>query len=280
MMNLKRFLLNCCILLIFSVKLFSQDVLDYSNSLKYANYLFQTKQYRFSAVEYERVTFLEPSDTLAKLKLIQSYRLINKFNEADARLEKFFPEMNPDYPEKFAVEKFKLLFLEHRYTEASSFLLQNKTIDLSKNTEYKLGSLLMQNKWMETKTMAENYLIDHNSTPIFDSLYNISLQGLNIRYKSPVCAALMSTIIPGSGKVYTKQYKDGIYAFLIISAFSYLTYNSIHHDGFNAGSILYGSIALSFYSANIYGSFKSAIHYNQKKNKLLSSNIESIILNQ
>jgi len=279
-MNLKRLATSSCILLIFTIKLYSQDVWDYSNSLKYANYLFQSKQYRFSAIEYERVAYLEPTDSLAKLRIIQSYRLMNDYNNANAKLEKYFPGRSPNYPENFAIEKVKLLFFEQQYTETYSFLLENNTIDPTKKIEYELGSLLMQHKWMETKILTNEYLKSNQKTQSIDYLYNISLQGLNIRYKSPYSAALMSAIIPGSGKVYTKQLKDGIYAFLIISAFSYLTYNSINHNGLNAGSILYGSIAFSFYAANIYGSFKSALRYNKKKNQILTKNIENLLIEQ
>jgi hypothetical protein len=276
-MNRKQIIILCFIQLVSITKLFCQDVLDYSNSLKYANYLFQSKQYQFSAIEYERVTYLEPTDTLAKLRLIQSYRLMNDLPNAKARLEKYYPGSILNYPEKFAVEKIKLFFLEKQYSDAYSFLQENSTIELSKRTEYKLGSLLMQNNWAEAKSLTDDYLLSYQKTPAIDDLYKIALKGIQIKYKRPYCAALLSAIIPGSGKIYTNQWKDGIYAFLFISAISCLTYNSINHNGFNTGSILYGSVALSFYAANIYGSFISAGRYNQKKNRNLTKDIENIL---
>ncbi|HLP06264.1 MAG TPA: hypothetical protein VK152_12625, partial [Paludibacter sp.] len=47
-----------------------EDILNYGNSAKYAAHLFENKCYDLSAIEYERVVYLEPTDTLAKLRLV------------------------------------------------------------------------------------------------------------------------------------------------------------------------------------------------------------------
>jgi len=92
---------------------------------------------------------------------------------------------------------------------------------------------------------------------------------------------MFSSIVLGSGKLYTKQWKDGIYAFLIVSAFSWMTYNSIKTKGLNNGSsILLGAVAFIFYATNIFGSYKSAKTYNNKVNKDITKDVESIILKE
>lgn len=279
-MHHKDLILAIGIFILSTLKISGQvhDIMDYSHSADYANYLFSNKQYQYSAIEYERTTFLNPFDTLAKIRLIQSYRLLDDLKSANNCFEKFFSGDKLKYPEAFALEYVKLLFQEKRFIDVSCFIEGCQTISLSNKAKYEVGALLLQYRWEEAKTLTNEYFNSNQKTQTVDDLYNISLQGLNIRYKSPCCAALMSTIIPGSGKVYTKQWKDGIYAFLFISAFSYLTYNSITHNGLNAGSILYGSIALSFYTANIFGSYKSAKRYNQKENNLITRDIENFIL--
>jgi putative component of membrane protein insertase Oxa1/YidC/SpoIIIJ protein YidD/TM2 domain-containing membrane protein YozV len=78
------------------------------------------------------------------------------------------------------------------------------------------------------------------------------------KQKNPYLSALMSSIIPGSGKIYTNHIFDGLYSFLVCSTFSYLTYNSFKKHGFNYSTVIYGTLSISFYSANIYGSYKSA----------------------
>ncbi len=257
--------------------LYSQDLLNYSNSLKYANYLFQNKQYQFSAIEYERVIFLAPNDTLAKLRLVQSYRLMQDFKGAKDKLNFFCHDDLIFYSENFAIENLNILFHTQQYSTAFSFLQENKTINQLEGIEYKIGALLMQYKWTEAKTLAEKHLHSIHKPPKVNDLYNITLQGLDIKYKNKNCAALFSAIIPGSGKIYTKHYKDALFSFLFVSAFSWLTYQSVSDNGLNFKSVAFGSIAVCFYSANIYGSYKSADKFNQKANQNATRDVVKIL---
>ncbi len=76
--------------------------------------------------------------------------------------------------------------------------------------------------------------------------------------KSPWLAAVSSGVIPGMGKVYTGEWKDGLYACVIVTAFSWLAYRSVQKASVPY-TAFYGSMALSFYLGNIYGSWKSAL---------------------
>ena len=277
MILFKNLLFIICFLFLAQFKLFSQDLLNYSNSSKYANYLFQNKQYTLSAIEYERVSFMEPKDTLAKLRIVQSYRYMHDYKRAKDRIENLFPIKIANYPEDFAIEYFSILFHEYQFDKAFSFLYVNKTIEQSKRAEYLLSTLLMQYNWVEAKSYADSYLLSNQKPQKFDYLYNVALQGMDIKYKKPYCAALFSALIPGSGKIYTKNWKDGVYAFIVVSAFSWLTYNSVKNNGLNFNSVFFGTIAFSFYSANIYGSYKSAGRYNQKVNEQTTMEIQSIL---
>jgi TM2 domain-containing membrane protein YozV len=81
------------------------------------------------------------------------------------------------------------------------------------------------------------------------------------QYKRPLSAALLSTIIPGAGKIYTKQYGDAITAFIVTGLLGYFAVDNFHskHD-FRAG--IFTGLGLIFYAGNIYGSAASAQIYN------------------
>ena len=51
----------------------SQNIYDKNNSIKYANYLYELKQYNQAAEEYERVVFLAPDSLEFKYLLVNSY---------------------------------------------------------------------------------------------------------------------------------------------------------------------------------------------------------------
>jgi len=269
-----------CSLIWFSVltNLSAQDLLDYGNSLKYANYLFSTRQYDLSSIEFERVVFMEPTDTLAKLKLIKSYRYSGKIETARERLSAFFPGYPDLLPGDFSVEFLKLSFSANNYREGYDFLLNNKTIPDETRAEYHLGILAAQNRWTEAKSFADRYRYLMDKSEKFHSLNEICVNGLNTRYRKPWLAASLSAVIPGTGKIYSGNWKDAVFSFLLITGTSWLAYNSIHNNGFNLESVLIGSAALGFYSANVYGSYKSASHYNQSINQSFRNQVHDILV--
>ena len=75
----------------------------------------------------------------------------------------------------------------------------------------------------------------------------------------------MSAIIPGSGKFYTGRWRDGAVAFLFVSLNTWQAYRAFNKNGINSiYGWIFGTISLTFYSANIYGSYKSALNFNKK----------------
>ncbi len=267
-----------CVFLISGIAC-SQNLLDYSNSLKYADYLYNTNQYNLAAIEFERVVFLEPKDTLSKLKLIRSYRYLTEYKTAIERIEKYFPYSLNNIPEEISDEYVRNMLYENQFQEATGFLQTNKTMDVGIRTEYQLGIFIMQYKWPEAKLFADEQLGFLDKTERYDSLYTLINDGLNANYKSLLLAGSISAIVPGGGKVYCGNWIDGIFSFLFVTTSAWLTYKSYQKNGFNFNSALIGTFALSFYSANIYGSVKSAKRYNQKINQSFRSKADDILLN-
>jgi TM2 domain-containing membrane protein YozV len=84
-------------------------------------------------------------------------------------------------------------------------------------------------------------------------------------YKSETLAGILSAIIPGSGKIYTEDYGDGITAFLLTGLFSYLAYTNFEHDHYTRAWI-FTALGAGFYAGNVYGSVASAQIFNAKLN--------------
>ena len=257
----------------------SQNLLDYSNSLKYADYLFKTNQYKLAAVEFERVVFLEPKDTLSKLKLIQSCRYLTDYKTALIKIENYFPCSLNNLPKEFSEEYVRNMLYENQFQKAYGFLQTNRTLNIGIKTEYQLGIFILQYQWTEARRFADEHIDVLDKTERFDNLNSIINHGLNTRYKSPLLAGSISAIVPGGGKAYSGHWIDAIYSFLFVTTSSWLTYKSYQKNGFSFNSALIGSVALTFYSANIYGSVKSAKKYNQKINQSFRNEAEDILLN-
>lgn len=78
------------------------------------------------------------------------------------------------------------------------------------------------------------------------------------RRRSPVAAAAMSAVIPGSGKIYAGNLREGVSALITVGALAGMTVESISKNGMGDWRSI-GLAALSglFYAANIYGSYLS-----------------------
>ena len=78
--------------------------------------------------------------------------------------------------------------------------------------------------------------------------------------KSPLFAATLSAILPGSGRVYGgRLIMDGVYGLLLTSLAIQVAYRSIENG--SALSPFYGGIALIAYGGEIYRAYRTATYY-------------------
>ncbi len=277
MIHYKKLFLGFCTFLMTASAIDSQNLLDYENSRRFADYLFQTGQFELAAKEFERVIFLEPGDTLAKLKLIRSYRYIPDNVYAQARFKTIVRDESLIMSKDFSDEYVQILISLGQYENTLGFLKDNRPLDKTTKAEYQLGIYMLQHRWQEAGRFAEcnSELLDKSSR--FNDLNNIAKDGINIRYKNPFLAASFSAIVPGSGKLYTGRWKDSVFSFLFVTSASWLSYRSISNEGFKPDGIIFGSVALGFYIANIYGSAKSARVFNDNINLSLDNRVGKIL---
>lgn len=123
---------------------------------------------------------------------------------------------------------------------------------------FSFGNNIIKNPHnVDTSYFKDNYenflLLKHHK-----DLVNLSKQISNKKKKSPFIAGLMSTIIPGTGKMYAGKIGEGFASLLLVSIFSVSTVEQFRNGGFsNPQTYLIGIPALLFYSGNIYGSYFS-----------------------
>jgi len=253
-----------------------QNLYDLKNSKSFASYLSRTKQYSLAAQEYERIVFLDPNDASARLSLIQSYRLSEQYPFALKRLNELHPKGISSLTETFTDEYIKLLFYNKNFDIASDVINISDKILPEKKSRYQMGLFILNNQWDE----AYEYSI--NKTEIKDNKWNslksIATEHQSLKYKSPFLAASFSTIIPGSGKIYTSDWKDGLFALLFTGTSIWQSYRGFHKNGLkSAYGWIFGAIAIGYYGGNIYGSWKAAKIFNSNLDHELFHKAESII---
>jgi len=92
-----------------------------------------------------------------------------------------------------------------------------------------------------------------------------SREGIALKRKSRLLASFMSAILPGSGKMYCKQYGNGIFSFIITGTTGLLAFDGFHENGVRSvQGWMFGSLYTVFYAGNIYGSGISSLAYNRQ----------------
>jgi len=266
----KAVLLFCSLLSVSSVQVLSQDLYDLEHSRKYAEYLYSGRQYGLAAEEYERLAFLQPSNTGFRLNLVKSYRLSGNLKSGLARLSQFYGNEIDTMPVQFASEYIKMSLLEDSVNLAETFLERNKTITGRDRNIYGTCVYLLKGDYLKASTLITEF-------PVNDPLYpaelrSISAHASGMRFKKPFVAGALSAVIPGTGKFYTKNWGDGIFAMVFVFGNAWQAYRGFHeHGSKSALGWTFASLSASFYIGNVFGSVKAARRYN----KNLTNDVEN-----
>jgi len=260
------------IIILYDSKSKAQNIFDSENSKKYADNLFKNKQFALAAEEYQRVIFLTPNDYHAKLNLIKSYRLAKQYELGIQAVDTFFKANLTAIAPVYANEYVNLLLLTHNQTIANTYLNQNTSFDSLTKQNYRLKIMLLDMQWKN----AYQYTQTHSQ--LDKKLVKLSESGNYIRYKNPYLAAGISAIIPGSGKWYCEQGKDGFISLVFIATHAYMAYRGFSKKGAkSAYGWIFAGLSFGFYTGNIYGSFTAAKRHNKLLDKELYNEVENTV---
>ena len=133
----------------------------------------------------------------------------------------------------------------------------------------------MLNRWEDAGNRFSQY--DSSGTGSFSGYSLILDQGLEFK-KKRAGIALGLSLVPGLGRVYTKNAKDGLVSLFVVGITSFLSYRGFSQKGIESGpGWVYGSLCLGFYVGNLYGSYRSAKIYNTKFHESINNELEDII---
>jgi tetratricopeptide (TPR) repeat protein len=238
------------------------DLYSLDNSLKFGEYLLQSGQYDYAIKEYERIVFMSPKNLDAQINLIKACRLANRNEEGIKRSNQLFE--NPSLmPEKNAMEYSKLLMNTREWDRAKTFWDNNENLKTEDKTLFKSTVSIFDSKFIQAR---EELLSLQDSTNYLGSGYlSIVDRALNQKKKSPIAAGFMSIVIPGLGKAYTGDWKDGLVSLIFTGGMAFQAVRKFNqHGANNYRPWIYTSIGAGFYLGNIYGSVKSAKNKNFK----------------
>lgn len=229
---------------------------SFDNVKRFADFLYSEKDYYRASLEYERLLKITSNDTisfkigLAKLNAGQYNLALNDFNYLINKRSLSSESYLQYYKTMFLAGYDSLLIKSY----SNRFFDEVAVNDISKL--YFLSLLRM----CRITDRYQDFLNRFNSEEK-EALTGFWERKLNPDYKNPFIAVVLSTIIPGLGKIYTARYEEGIAAFLLTTVFGYLSYTNFEADHKVRGWLFAGTSFL-FYTGSIYGSAASAHIYN------------------
>ena len=270
------FLAALCSLLPTLIAIADSPPIDYyqsENLRKFADYLYGQGDYLRAAGEYQRYLFSQPTDLRDDIlrRIADSYRLGGQPDRAVQFLETLLQTQPNSNLARY--ELGATYFLTERYDESIRSLQESQ--DLFQGGEYRWKSQiligmnkLMQKRWEGAVQHFDQLNLD--GTPEIvgrrASVYRGYAEGgRDLPSKKPLLAGLLSTALPGSGRIYVGRSNDALITLFLLGVLGWGAYDGFSDDGVSSrkGWIL-GTLGGIFYLGNIYGSVIAAQTHNRR----------------
>ena len=243
------------------------------NILKFADFLYKQGDYLRAAGEYQRYLFYQPEKSeQIHYKIAICYRFGGKTEQAIQGFETLL-RMSPEsqYASRAYYQIGATYFLMDQFDQSAQFLREilPRITDTQQRAEAEqlMGlSYLMQKQWSEADEVFKK-LQESDVIPIREKAavyHGYAEKGVGLPTRSPLLAGMLSTIVPGSGRLYTGRLGDALTTLFTVGLTGWQAYDGFHRDGLSSvkGWTL-GTLCGIFYVGNIYGSVISARVYNR-----------------
>lgn len=246
------------------------------NVLKFADFLYEQGDYLRAAGEYQRYLFYLPEEEREAEQIRYKIALCYRFAGNSEQAIQSFETLLQSYPQSQFVSRVyyqigATYFLLDQFGQSAQFLREAlpRITDVGQHAEAEqlIGlSYLMQKQWPEAdevfKTLQRSSVITvREKAAVYHSYAEA---GTQLPVRSPFLAGVLSTIVPGSGRLYTGfRIGDALSSLLILSVTGWQAYDGFQRDGVSsAKGWTFGTLCGIFYVGNIYGSVISARVYN------------------
>ncbi len=235
--------------------LYAQNLYDADHTRTFADHLFRTGKYEEAALEYERLVFLDPGDANAKIQLLQAYRYAQRPQQGIRAFHRLYPTIE-SAPSAARRELFRMYVMSDNYRKAAQ-LLQH----LSGPRKGRESALLVLQGHIDSAQKQAEACDD----PICREMQHRFLLWQKASRRSPFLAGMLSTLLPGAGKLYVGRPLDGFFSFLFVAGNAWQSWLGFKRNGLQSvRGWIFGGFAAGFYLGNIWGSVRAARRHNQQ----------------
>lgn len=246
---------------------YGQNLYDTTHTKIFAQYLYNTQQYRFAAEEYSSLANNTFSNNLDyAFKAVECYSFIYDYNNAIDEFKKHILPIAKD-SNSIYFDYVKLLIKNSNYATAHNYCDSIKAPYIIKSYNIKQCLSIIDNL---PPTNNEELLL-----PEVKMLTNKEL-----KQKKMFPAVTMSAILPGTGRIYCGHIREGITA-LLRTCFDYMhVAYGFHKYGFkDPYPLFFAAVSVCFYTGNIFGTVKSVKKYNLQQKHIRDAQIIDYMYN-
>lgn len=270
-----KFKISTLFLIFYQLNIFAQDLFNYENTVNYASYLLQSGNFKQAAIEYDRAYFIKADDEVFS-KLLYCLRKTGLYDQAVIKAELIFSNRVNQIPDQLANEYYKNILFSNKKIDLKKIVNNNKNIDNKINNNYLIINDLLHTNWLEANKKLTT--LDSNYLPNSIEYKSIINEGLNIKNKSTAVSASLSAIVPGLGKAYSGNWKDGLISLFLTGASSYQSYRWFKKAGNKAPmGYVFAGISAGFYLGNIVGTVKESKKRKRLKNESILAKVRDLI---
>lgn len=252
------------------------DSIEQDSSTLFIRNLMNNGYYDEALLEIMRMEFKSTISSELFINKIICLRAKEEFEKVLYEYETKCPasiKQNPELLFQVALTQYKLHNFQQALEKTGLALKICNSCNI-KPKLYLLNGLVYANQlnWTQSQVNFKALLDFDSYKRIGENDLKIIENALQINYKNPTIAGLLS-VIPGLGYAYTGHRQTAITSFVLNGILGYATYANFKNRNYGMG-ILTGLFSFSFYTANIYGSAKSARRHNQQQQKKIIDKLE------
>lgn len=252
--------------MIFWIILFT--ISNTSNSyLPAAESLYLQKDYYSAATEYERFLFYNSitpiNDSMIdniRLKLAECYYNSGEYNRAQKIVGNLI-EQRGYFAQEAQLLRTQFYIKEKQYfrakIELNDLLIFNHNPEKEREVYNLLGYIALQEREFDE---ASKYFNLSQDTFLIVNIEDI----IKAPKKNVVLSQVMSTIIPGSGEIYSRKYGWGVLSLLVNAAAIYGTVNCYKNKQYLDASLIFTLLFTRFYNGSRNNARDFALEYNKR----------------
>ena len=237
--------------------------------LSLGRHLVKQGNYDAAITEYKRFLFFHPDDSRigeVYYNIGLAYKAQGLWTEAVTALRTatylaINSETKSGYQLTLAVTLIATKNYDLAQLELIKVVLRKPSVPLLRRALFLQGvAYIYQFRWEEARSVLQDYTRDERLDALFED-------ALNIPQKSIKVAKVLSTIFPGAGHIYAGDWRDGLNAFLLNGALSFLTIDAVLAEHYTDAVLWGGTIFLRYYRGNTFRAKEAVSQFNLRESR-------------